>query len=117
MTLTFLQTMRRISQQFKGWGFDVQEAQVKLIAKLYARHGLDLRLTSIAMPEQYEVFKEGQQVAYYRLRHGGFTVRYPDHSGKAIYSTEVWGDGTFYPDERLIYLTRAMRIILKELES
>lgn len=110
-----LQAMRRIGQQFKGWShsYDMLSAQLPLIKKLYAKNGLVIKLTCGACPEQYEVFKDGEQVAYYRLRHGGFTVDYPSCGGQTIYEDFPNGDGTFDENKRLIYLTKALREVLK----
>lgn len=48
--------------------------------------------TCYACPEQYDVFKNGKQVGYVRLRWGGLVCEYPDVFGEVIYSTEI-GDG------------------------
>jgi len=37
-------------------------------------NGYKLVLTCGACPEQYDVFKNGQQVGYLRLRHGFFSA-------------------------------------------
>lgn len=116
MALTLQQSLRRLGQ-IGGWRsvFTAQDAQTKLLAKLYAAHGLTIRQTCSACPEQYVVLKDGQQVAYYRLRHGEFRVDYPDHRGETIYKAEPNGDGAFDPDERLTYLAKAMRAVLERL--
>jgi hypothetical protein len=113
--MNIIQAFRRIGQ-IGGWdkSFDIQVAQLQLIKKLYSKNGLELKMTCGACPEQYEVFKEGKQVAYYRLRHGEFRVDYPECGGETIYEAEPLGDGLFEPEERLNYLTKAMRkVILK----
>jgi hypothetical protein len=72
-------------------------------------HGYRLQQTCGACPEQYDVFDDlGQQVAYFRLRHGGFRVNVPDHGGEVIYTANPKGDGMFYNDERVRYLTEAV---------
>jgi hypothetical protein len=69
-------------------------------------HGYRLQQTCSACPEQYDVFDDlGQQVAYFRLRHGGFRVDVPDASGETIYTANPKGDGAFFDDERVHYLT------------
>jgi hypothetical protein len=93
----------------------MQSAQLPLIQKLYARNGLEIKLTSYACPEQYEIFKDDKQVAYYRLRHGAFRVDIPDCGGNTIYEAEPKGDGIFDNDERLVYMTKALRELLKHL--
>ena len=72
-------------------------------------HGYRLQLTCHACPEQYDVFDDlGQQVAYFRLRHGGFRVDVPDCGGETIYTANPKGDGIFDIDERVHYLTEAV---------
>lgn len=116
--MDLIQTMRRLGQQMKGWQYagDMLAAQLPLIEKLYAKHGFKIKLTCSACPEQYEVFKDGEQVAYLRLRHGHFTVDYPNVSGEEIFSAEPNGDGCFDDNERLTYLTMAKRAILAKLK-
>jgi hypothetical protein len=113
------QAFRRMGQQMKGWNnaFNMQSAQMKLITKLYAKNGLTIKMISSACPEQYGVFKNTEQVAYYRLRHGVFTVDYPNVQGEEIMCEEPNGDGIFDVSERLKYLTKAMRIVLSRLNS
>jgi hypothetical protein len=102
-----------------GWAYSAAmlDAQSALIEILYARYGLTIKLTCGACPEQYEVFKDGVQVAYYRLRHGEFTVNFPDVMGEEIFSAEPNGDGTFDENERLKYLTKALRAVVLNLEK
>jgi hypothetical protein len=72
-------------------------------------HGYRLVRTCLACPEQYDVFDDlGQQVAYFRLRHGRFRVNVPDHGGEEIYHANPKGDGIFLNEERVKYLTEAI---------
>lgn len=72
-------------------------------------HGYRLKKTCFACPEQYDVFDDlGQQVAYFRLRHGGFRVDVPDCGGETIYTANPEGDGCFLDSERVRYLTEAV---------
>ncbi len=114
--MNLIQTFRRLGQQMTFWkdSYAVLMAQIPLITKLYAKNGLEIKLTCGACPEQYDIFKDGELIGYYRLRHGEFRVDYYD---KTIYEGAPNGDGTFDTDERLIYLTKAMRAILNELEK
>lgn len=73
--------------------------------------GLELRCTCSSHPEQYDVFDGETQVAYFRLRHGEFTVDVPDCGGKTIYEAEPSGDGLFDADERQRYLTEAVNAV------
>lgn len=72
-------------------------------------HGYRIQRTCAACPEQYDVYDDaGQQVAYFRLRHGAFTVNAPDVGDELIYSAKPEGDGIFMDHERVRYLTEAI---------
>ena len=56
--------------------------------------GYTLVQTCKESPEQYTVYKDGEQVAYIRLRHGCFRVGAPICGAKEIFYTEACkGDG------------------------
>lgn len=42
---------------------------------------MQLVMTCPAYPEQYDAFYAGKQVAYLRVRHGVFSVYFPDLEG------------------------------------
>ena len=67
--------------------------------------------TSLACPEQYDVYKDGKQVGYLRLRHGCFTVYYPYCGGELVYQNNPKGDGIFESYEREYYLKEAIGAI------
>ena len=95
-----------------------QKAQLPLVQKLHAKNGLEIK--GDVCPEQYDVFKDGKQVAYYLLRFGHFRVFYyqPDcASDGIIYETYTYGSGNFYANERLVHLTQAMRKLLEKLSE
>ena len=104
------------NKKVNGWqkDFDIQRKQLIIIKKLYAENGLVI-IGGGACPEQYDVFKDGEQVAYYRLRHGEFTIDYPNVLGLTILSADANGDGIFDKDERVAYLSKAMELILLKL--
>lgn len=78
--------------------------------------GLKLVCTSIACPEQYEVFDaEGKQVGYLRLRHGRFRADYPDCGGETVYASDTKGDGTFSEEEREEELRKAVEAIRRRI--
>ena len=77
-------------------------------------HDINLEKTCDAFPEQYDAFLEGEQVGYLRLRHGHFSVRYPDARGEEIYFASPKGDGMFDDDERAGYLEAAKLAIIKK---
>lgn len=68
--------------------------------------------TSYACPEQYDVFDEGVQIGYLRLRHGHFTAEYPDVWGKLVYEADTIGDGIFENGERDLHLAKALGAIM-----
>lgn len=76
----------------------------------------DLRLvkTCGACPEQYDVVdKEDKIVAYFRLRHGEFTVECPDCGGTLVYKVYTDGDGMFEEYERAKHIDNALNEVLK----
>lgn len=91
--------------------FDWQNLHLRILKKLYARHGLELELTCLACPEQYDVFFNGFQVGYLRLRGGWFTVEYPGVMGVMILCEYPKGDGFFEHFERFNYMCKALRAI------
>lgn len=106
------QKLRRNQQKF-GWIdlFEIQRHQVALLQKLYAKNGFTLELTCNACPEQYDVFRDGEQVACLRLRNGLFRVECPDVMGEVVFHGYPGGDGCFDNIERVACLVRALREI------
>lgn len=76
----------------------------------------NLYLTCMACPEQYDVFHEGKQIGYLRLRHGRFYAAYPDVGGKEVFvANPEKSDGIFDDDEiRMNYLVKAIKALLAE---
>ncbi|MDB4314471.1 hypothetical protein N9955_00420 [bacterium] len=79
--------------------------------------GFTLVKTCDACPEQYDVYRGDQMVAYFRLRHGHFTARVPDVEGGIVYESNTIGDGCFEPEEREKELTKACESVYYELQS
>lgn len=77
-----------------------------------------LKQTCGACPEQYDMLdKQGNTVGYFRLRHGSFTVTYPDVGGKLVFRANPEGDGGMFEDyEREYYLTLGFLAIMHEIE-
>lgn len=73
---------------------------------------IELHRTSTACPEQYQMLIDGEQCAYFRLRHGDFRVDVPDCGGTTIYEAEPEGEGMFSPGERGEYLGAAIKAVL-----
>ncbi len=76
---------------------------------------ITLALTCSAYPEQYDALLDGRQVGYLRLRHGIFSVRYPDVDGETIFEARPRGDGAFLDDERESFLNTAISNIEERL--
>lgn len=76
---------------------------------------VDLKRMGMAMPEQYDLFREGRQIGYLRLRHGQFKAVYPDHrSAQIVYSANTRGQGSFQDDaERAEELQKAVVALLE----
>ena len=67
-----------------------------------------LHLTCWACPEQYDVYRGDEEVAYFRLRHGCFTV---DCGDERVFSACPYGDGRFKDDERQKFLEQAIAAV------
>ena len=61
--------------------------------------GYELVLTNADCPEQYDVFKDGEQVAYFRLRHGFFSAECPEACEELVYEAKTKGSGAFDDDD------------------
>lgn len=81
-------------------------------------NGYTLEMTCGAYPEQYDVYKDGKQVGYLRLRHGFFEAEYPDSDGVSVYTAEPEGDGMFADEfERERHLNAAIDALDKHIQS
>ena len=79
---------------------------------------MQLVMTCPAYPEQYDAFYAGKQMAYLRVRHGVFSVYFPDLEGEEIYYTdEINGDGSFEDAERDHFLNIAKQTIMLKLHQ
>lgn len=78
---------------------------------------MDIRLemTCRACPEQYDAFVGDKQVGYLRLRHGHFSVEFPDCGGEILYEASTIGDGIFDDSERDNHIQRAKDAIAAKL--
>ena len=77
--------------------------------------GCDLVCTGSACPEQYDVFHDGKQIGYLRLRSGHFYAEHPVCGGKQVYHANVTGDGDFTDaQEQNGHLRFAVRALLNE---
>jgi len=78
--------------------------------------GFKLVCTSMACPEQYNVFYGDRQVGYLRLRHGRFRADCPDCGGETVYSSNTKGDGGFADEERDTEIGNALKKIREWME-
>lgn len=115
--LSVFSYFKRLRSSFSGFsGFDIPVIQLNIIKKLYKKYNLDIVCTCIACPEQYDVFKNGEQVGYLRLRHGEFRVDYPNCGGETIFYANPQGDGIFEKNERFNYLLLSLRAINQKIK-
>lgn len=77
----------------------------------YIIQGYRLYQTCGGCPEQYDVWRHGQQCGYLRLRHGYFRADYPQCGGETVFEAEPRGDGVFEPEERQDWLQQAIAAI------
>lgn len=70
-----------------------------------------LEKTCSSCPEQYDVFRGGVPVAYFRVRHGHFSVHCPGPLGEPVYYADIVGDGEFDDDERKMHLKKALKAV------
>jgi len=80
-------------------------------------NGYQLKMTCYGCPEQYDVFRNGKQVGYLRLRGGHFSVSAPECGKRIIYRASPKGDGIFEDDERQFYLEKAIEEIQNQDEK
>jgi hypothetical protein len=71
----------------------------------------ELVKTSDACPEQYDVYRDGANLGYLRLRHSLFTAQLYGPWGPEVYRATPKGDGLFEPSEREGFLTEAVEAI------
>lgn len=76
---------------------------------------MTLNKTCEMCPEQYDVLdRQGNTIAYMRLRHGYFEVTCPDVNGAVVYAANTKGDGCFYDDdEKALHIGAAVLAIEK----
>lgn len=87
---------------------------------MYTIKGLDFVQTCFACPEQYDVFNNGEQVCYVRLRWGCLYAECPDVGGERVYEADIGDDmaGIFKSeDQRQYYLKQIAKAVKKWLEN
>jgi hypothetical protein len=68
----------------------------------------ELVQTSRAWPEQYDVYLDGEEIGYMRVRHGYYSAEY---KGVEVFCSYIDGDGFFDDGERDFYLRRGLGAI------
>ncbi len=81
------------------------------VLEVASRLGLTLQLTSVSVPEQYEVLNDGAPSGYIRVRHGGMRISYPCAGDEELYDGSVDGFGGFTDNEREAKLLFALGLI------
>lgn len=82
-------------------------------------NGLEFTLTSLGCPEQYDIFKDGKQVGYFRLRHGWLSVWSPGVFDNLLFECD-YGDalcGQLKDKDRARYLKIVAHVINKKIFS
>lgn len=77
----------------------------------YSSKEVKLVQTCGACPEQYDMYLDGRNVGYFRLRHGYFRAEYVP-TNETVFSGEPKGDGIFECDERDFWLKSAIKAII-----
>lgn len=82
-------------------------------------NGYDFICTCVVCPEQYDVFGNGKQVGYVRLRYGVLTLDYPNINGKEIYRFLYDNEwlGSFMSEEDRDFQFSVMSRIIEEYEK
>jgi len=97
---------------------EAQIAQLPKLVEMFQTHGLRLALTEHSSPEcYYAMDANGVKVAYFRIRHGEFTVKRDLADDDSVYRQEIDGFGTFFQEERIACMTKAMHALLESLEA
>jgi hypothetical protein len=58
--------------------------------------------TCAGYPEQYDIYLDGKQIGYFRMRHGSYSVTCPDVLGKSVLRVSTgdnFGHGEFDTEE------------------
>lgn len=80
----------------------------------------NVSMSCAGCPEQYEVYRKGQQLLYIRLRYGRLTVWYPDESGEVIFQHRFSDNykGVFESiEERNMYFNEIYDAYIKHIRS
>ena len=94
---------------------EAHDKQLPKLAKLFKQYGLHLVITEHASPEcYYAMDANGVKVAYFRVRHGEFTVKRDLYDHASVYRQEIDGFGAFFQEERIACMTKALHAVLAE---
>ena len=73
---------------------------------------VELHQTCSASPEQYDMYVNGENIGYFRIRHGYFTVEYL-LNGAQVFGSGIKGDGEFDSEERDFFLKEGIKAVLE----
>ena len=74
---------------------DIYAAYTGSVVIRVSTYNFEFSGTCLACPEQYDVYLEGKQVGYVRLRWGRLYCAYPDVGGEIIYEYNYPEDSSF----------------------
>lgn len=72
---------------------------------------VELHQTCSASPEQYDMYVDGENIGYFRIRHGCFIVEYLLNETQ-VFESVIKGDGGFDSDERDFFLKEGIKAVL-----
>lgn len=102
------ETYMKLSQEIQGDQYNEEKLPY------FDLLGFRLVQTCFACPEQYDVYLNGEYVAYFRLRHGTFRA---EVDGEIVYTASTQGDGIFSEEERESQLTKALILVRLHLDQ
>lgn len=73
---------------------------------------VELHQTCSASPEQYDMYVNGENIGYFRTRHGYFTVEYL-LNGTQVFESDIKGDSGFDSEERDFFLEEGIKAVLE----
>lgn len=85
---------------------------VGLLAK---RLEMTVKMTSLSVPEQYEVYRSGHLVGHIHARHGGMSVRSAPPEDRLLYDAGIDGFGGFTDHEREAKMLLAIGLLAANL--
>ena len=99
------------SYMLRDWGKDLENFISNITMEI---QGYKLKMICEACPEQYDVFKDGEQVGYLVFRYGRFLAETNAYGGEIVYEALV-KNGDFPKNKNNPHLKAAIKAIDKSL--